>query len=150
MSRITVSIAGSAEISALHKQLPQLVEAAAREALLTGIAEPVKAKAINRIRSGAKTGKQVKRHGALVKESAPGEAPADDTDQLAQSLFAKGSKGASAEVGSPLPEALYLEKGTVKMAARPFLAPAIAQLKPDAPKIIADAIGEAIAKHARP
>jgi len=73
------------------------------------------------IARGPKTGRRYGKHQA----SAPGEAPATNTGRLIQSiLWQLGYQGLSAEVGSPLDYASYLETGTKRMAARPWLRPA--------------------------
>ncbi len=57
--------------------------------------------------------------------SAPGDPPADPTGALAASLSATRD-GLQATVAASAPYAGYLEYGTRRMAARPFLRPAVA------------------------
>jgi HK97 gp10 family phage protein len=76
--------------------------------------------------------------------SAPGEAPASDTGNLANSIDAsimeiriaqlEGKVAVNAEYGPDL------EFGTVKMAARPFLGPAAERADAVAEEVFADAI----------
>jgi len=56
--------------------------------------------------------------------SDPGDPPHADTGKLRQSIMVRVD-GDSVIVGSPLKYSLWLELGTSRMAARPFLAPAV-------------------------
>ncbi len=57
--------------------------------------------------------------------SAPGEAPAIDTGELAQSINIRVSDdGGTGEVGTDKKHGLYMEYGTSRVAARPWLKPA--------------------------
>lgn len=56
--------------------------------------------------------------------SSPGDPPHADTGKLRQSLMVV-PQGDSVIVGTPLKYGLYLELGTSRMAARPFLRPAV-------------------------
>lgn len=85
------------------------------------------------IRRGRRAGQKVTiryntRVGArLYNASKPGEAPAVRLGQLRQSYRFRvvgPNYMERGEVGSPLDRALYLEKGTSRMAARPHLEPA--------------------------
>lgn len=58
--------------------------------------------------------------GVMYKASRPGEPPASRLGDLRIS-YKYRVKGLAAEIGSPLPYALALEKGTSKMAPRPHL-----------------------------
>lgn len=64
------------------------------------------------------------------KASAPGEAPASDTGQLANSIAYVMEDKLSARVHSPLKYAEYLEFGTRKIAPRPSWVPAIIKNMP--------------------
>lgn len=60
--------------------------------------------------------------------SAPGQPPATDLGMLAASItwaLGRDAKGLFAVVGSGLRKARWLELGTRRMAARPFLRPAL-------------------------
>jgi HK97 gp10 family phage protein len=85
-----------------------------------------------------KTGK-VYMHGKVAHQaSAPGEAPATDTGFLANSIQSKRD-GAEARVDVHSEYAAPLEFGSSKMAARPYLRPAMDEHK--------DAIVEAVASN---
>jgi len=73
--------------------------------------------------------------------SAPGESPATDTGFLVSSIKAD-RKELSARVFSSLNYAFWLEYGTTKMEARPFLAPALFENE----KFIIDKLVQGITK----
>ena len=75
--------------------------------------------------SGAKRGIVYQRGGKAHQASAPGEPPAIDTGNLVNSVFSEKSGPGQALVGASAEYAEYLEFGTRKMAARPFLRPAL-------------------------
>jgi hypothetical protein len=90
------------------------------------------------IKKGPRAGQRVTiryntRVGArLYNASKPGEAPAVRLGQLRQSYRFRvvgPNYMERGEVGSPLDRALYLEKGTSRMAARPHLEPAFRKNK---------------------
>lgn len=57
--------------------------------------------------------------------SSPGDPPHIDTGKLRQSIFRKMISSTEVIVGTPLRYGYWLELGTAKMAARPFLRPAL-------------------------
>lgn len=65
----------------------------------------------------------------LHQASAPGEAPAGETGNLANSIQAQRTGPLSAEV-SVSAEYAFIELGTSKIAARPYLAPALDAASP--------------------
>jgi HK97 gp10 family phage protein len=62
--------------------------------------------------------------------SAPGEAPAVDTGTLLNSLTSELEGPGTAVVYTNVEYASYLEYGTSRMAARPFLTPAVEAVRP--------------------
>ncbi len=65
--------------------------------------------------------------------SQPGETPRDPAGHLAASLSATAdAEAATVRIGSTSPQAVFLEYGTRTMAARPFLRPAAAAVRPAA------------------
>lgn len=86
------------------------------------------ARAKDSIRSGAKTGRIYARKNPdrVVQASAPGEAPADDTGNLADSITFQlfNTSGLVGYVGTNLFYGYDLEFGTANIAPRPFLYPA--------------------------
>ena len=75
--------------------------------------------------------------------SAPGEAPATDTGGLVSSIFFKQETKLSAEIGSRLPYAYWLEFGTKKIKPRPSWRPAVAKNTPLFQKLVDAAIRRA-------
>lgn len=103
-------------------QLEALAGAAIAKAALT-----VEALAKTAIMTGPKTGRLYKRKSVIHQASAPGEAPANDMGDLVNSITADVEDTATsleAEVNVTSDHGIYLEFGTVRMEARPFLQPA--------------------------
>lgn len=71
------------------------------------------------IQSGPKTGLIYNRNGKQHQASAPLESPATDTGKLASSIYYKQKNKMSAEIGSELEYAYYLEYGTMNIKPRP-------------------------------
>ncbi len=108
MSAVRCRAAG---LDALRRQLAALPRAAALAtapgfmAVAEGVADEVRASL-----------------GSGTQASAPGGVPDDPTGRLAASVTAGATAGGSA-VTVAAPEAAFLEYGTLRMAARPFLRP---------------------------
>lgn len=81
---------------------------------------------------GPKTGAIYNPRGKVVHQaSAPGEAPASDTGRLVNSIVMRVDEGdLIALITAGTEYAPYLEFGTRKMAARPFLNPALTNNRP--------------------
>ncbi|WP_427023036.1 HK97-gp10 family putative phage morphogenesis protein [Aureimonas ureilytica] len=75
--------------------------------------------------------------------SAPGQPPNADTHQLDRSIQTLPVKDHEVQVIATAPYAQHLEYGTSKMAARPFMRPALAENEPKARQIIANAVSKA-------
>lgn len=79
--------------------------------------------AISSIKNGGRTGRTYQRRTVTHKASAAGEAPKTDTEQLVQNItFDKTDMTVGSRKGAP--HGFWLEFGTSKMAARPWLQPA--------------------------
>ena len=86
----------------------------------------VETRAKRSIQTGSKTGRIYRRGRKTYQASAPGEAPATDTGLLVNSIQTQAAAGAlEATVSVGARYGLSLEMGTSKMAARPFLTPAV-------------------------
>lgn len=84
--------------------------------------------------------------------SAPGEAPAWDTGALAGSIFAEldgNGPRIGANIGTDLKYGQWLEDGTTKMEARPWLAPAFNRLKGRTTQRVAQAVRKALREASR-
>jgi phage gpG-like protein len=88
-----------------------------------------------RIQRGPKTGRTYIRASGknLSREhtaSAPGEAPATDSGDLASSIYFENSGKTDATIGSRLAYAAYLEFGTQRIDPRPSWTPAVELAQP--------------------
>jgi HK97 gp10 family phage protein len=94
--------------------------------IVMATAQNVRTHAIRAIQGGPKNGKSYEKYAPrrTHRASAPGQAPATDTGRLASSIMADIT-GLTAEVSANVQYAAPLEFGTVNMAPRPFLQPAL-------------------------
>lgn len=125
--RLQVEIDG---LSQLTRQLADLVgdaEAVMTETI-TRIVTDTRANAVQGIQRGPATGR-VRRDGSRA--SAPGQFPMSDTGRLANSVeFNLPTAGRlMGEVGTNIIYGRYLEFGTSRMAARPWLLPSFEKAK---------------------
>ena len=89
--------------------------------------------AVNSINQGAKSGVVYEKYNPrrTHKASAAGEPPATDTGFLVSNIFLNfHTDGLGASVESRADYSSFLEFGTSKMAARPFMQPALEENKP--------------------
>ena len=77
--------------------------------------------------AGPKSGRIYPRSSGEHQASAPGEAPAIDTGALVNSVGMEMVSSLTAQVGTDKEYGLYLEYGTARVAARPWLTPAVEQ-----------------------
>lgn len=93
-------------------------------------AELVRSEAISLILNTPKTGRIYPRRGIEHQASAPGEAPASDTGRLVNSIRTSYDVAKlTAYISADANYAGYLEFGTQKMEPRPFLRPALANVR---------------------
>lgn len=119
--RFTVKVKIPKAIAALTAEVENAVRRAVND---TAFATEADAK--QRIQTGTKSGRTYRRGKGLHQASAAGEAPATDTGALVNSIStAPDLPNLIAEVRVAAEYGLALETGTRKMAARPFLTPAI-------------------------
>ena len=99
---------------------------------------------------GKKTGRWYrKKGGKRHRASAPGEAPAVDTGELmSRIIYDVRELEMEVEVGAEAgaPYAVYLEEGTDRMGARPWLTPAVERHQEDIVKNVGDAAFDVIQK----
>lgn len=88
-------------------------------------AKDIEGTAREQIQTGKRSGRLYrKKSGRIHQASAPGEFPASDTGQLANSILSEAvSNGAL--VGSVVRHGLYMEEGTSRVAKRPWLMPSL-------------------------
>lgn len=113
-------------------------------------AKQVEKEAKQSIVSGQKSGRLYRRRTVTHRASAPGEAPASDTGRLVNSInsYLNSSQSESfVTAGRGLAKyAAMLEFGTQKMAARPFMFPALEKSKDWIRRRLADALARAISR----
>ena len=116
----------------IKKKRDQLAQSLTESALV------VQAEARQSILKGPKTGRVYVRRGRIRhRASAPGQPPASDTGTLARSIVIDVDKDKmTASVGSNVKYAPFLELGTSRMAARPFLKRALEVKRTQIVKII--------------
>ncbi len=103
------------------RQLPVSMRSGIGQALAVSVVE-MDSYAKSKISGGGRSGRVYGRHQA----SAPGEFPKSETGQLVSSLlFRVGGDKLSAFFGTKLAYGRYLEFGTSRMAARPWLQPTL-------------------------
>ena len=136
-----VKITGKERVSRILRAMTdpasrRLVE----QALFVGASEIVTEAQLS-IRRGSVSGKN-------HVPSRPGEPPNQDTGVLAGNIEALQEGPLRAVASSNAPYSQPLEFGTSKMAARPFMRPAAAKVKPKVQKLVAQAVSKAIREKA--
>lgn len=91
---------------------------------------------VDGINTGPATGAVYTRGGITHQASAPGEYPMSDTGRLASNIITLLPSGSSIEgqVGTNIEYGTFLEFGTSRMAARPWLMPSFEKAKVDVAK----------------
>ena len=122
----------------VQDHLGKLTAAAAAQVqqIVLKTALDVEAAAKTAIQTSPATGRVYGKHQA----SAPGEAPATDTGNLAGSISVVPISPMTAEVQVTAEYAEVLELGGVHVEARPFLAPAVETVRPGFDQAIAQAV----------
>lgn len=119
----------------LRKELGAVVAAAA------GLIED-EAKGL--IMAGSSSGRETKKH--LHEPSRPGEPPNNDRGTLHGNIETVMKEPLTAEVSSNASYAAALEYGTSKMAARPYMAPAVEATRRRARELLARGVARAVRK----
>ena len=119
--------------------------------VLTQSAEAIRDDAAERILQGPKTGRLYRRGGgdAVHQASAPGEAPADESGELANNIIAALDEVETrlrADIIANSVHGIYMELGD---PSRPFLTPASEAETPRFQKGVADAVGEGVRRAVR-
>jgi len=115
-------------------------------------AHQVRTEAIKLISKGARSGVKYTRYLPYRTgiASAAGEPPKSDTGRLVSQIFVDiDADGFGATVGTNLDYGLYLEVGTSKMSARPWLTPTLETLQPKLVKQFKKDLQEIIDAHGR-
>ena len=119
---MAVEVEGLDRLTQKLLKLPSATTKALKRQIALG-AILVQSEAIKSISKGARSGVKFKRGGKTGQRSAPGEFPKTDTGRLVASIKTESSAGGLIfRVGTNLRYGRHLEFGTLKMAARPWLA----------------------------
>jgi len=116
------------EANAITKQMISTTAAATRDNAVNGIKRPPKTGEVYTTRFYTNKQGRAIPYGTRPahQASAPGQYPADDTGLLAANInITTTNLGLTARVGTPLMYGRYLEYGTSKMHARPWLRPSL-------------------------
>lgn len=124
MSKMNVKIEGIDELFSDLKRLGKVSETVVVDTI-NDLAMDTHEKAVRGIQRGPASGQTYKRGARTHTASAPGEYPMSDTGRLASSVqFTVATKTKpQAIVGTNIVYGPYLEFGTSKMSARPWLMP---------------------------
>lgn len=106
-----------------QKQVASEIKEGSRD-LIREVAFAIEAQ-LKLLMTGPKSGRQYVRRGRVHTASAPGEPPAVDTGDLIGSIDTSFPSPTEAVISIPVEYAEALEFGTSRMAARPFVRPAV-------------------------
>ena len=113
----------------------------------------VEANAKQKIMRGPKTGRTYKVRSVVRQASAPGEAPANQTGRLVNSITVEAQPSRKRVLvkagGGAVEYAAMLEFGTAEMKARPFFAPALKEETPNIKARLRKGVEKAAKKAAR-
>lgn len=123
MSKANVRIRGLEELQAQLGRITNATEDVI-EGAITDLVLLTHSKAVTGIQHGPKSGKTYRRGNVTHRASAPGQYPASDTGRLATGVLMELPAGnMTGRVGTNVVHGEYLEFGTSRMAARPWLFP---------------------------
>ena len=99
--------------------------------VVKGGGQLIRGEAIKSIQTGAKSGVMYQKYNPRREHraSAPGQAPASDTGNLVSKIIVKQKSSDVVHVESNADYSAFLEYGTSKMEARPFMFPAFEKSK---------------------
>lgn len=138
MTDVTITLTGLDAALRKIEGAAAKIEAAAQLGL-NAIAQQARDAAVMSIMKGPKSGTIYKLYDPkrIHQASAPGQAPAQDQGGLSGSIKASaGPTKLTATLVADAPYAVHLEYGTRNMAARPFMAPAVAKVTKTAEKTV--------------
>tara|TARA_R100001086_G_C11723055_1_gene227453 strand:+ start:82 stop:531 length:450 start_codon:yes stop_codon:yes gene_type:complete len=129
--QVSIQVKGLKEAMKALDKLEKNLEQPFRE-VIAGSAQLIRGEAVKSIQTGPKTGRIYERYNPrrTHQASAPGQAPASDTGNLASQIMVKQIDPDNYEVQSNAFYSPFLEFGTSKMLARPFLFPATERSRP--------------------
>ena len=128
---VKIKVKGLKKAQDALKSLEKDLEQPFREVILGG-AQLIRGEAIRSIQTGPKSGRIYEKYNPrrTHKSSAPGQAPASDTGNLVSQIRVRQKNPDEVVVESNALYSSFLEFGTSKMLARPFLFPATERSRP--------------------
>lgn len=144
--KIKVKLVNGAALKANNEKLKEAASDGAHRGLLK-LGFLIVGNGKKRIISGGKSGRIYKsgKKGSH-QASAPGESPANWTGRLLNAIMSEASGAKAVIVAAQTVYASWLEFGTRKMAARPFLKPAIDEEAPKGSKLMQEEINKGFKK----
>ena len=141
--KVSIKVKGLEEATNALKSLEKDLEQPFRE-VIAGGAQLIRGEAIKSIQTGPKTGRIYEKYNPrrTHSASAPGQAPASDTGKLVSQIMVNQKSPDEILVESNATYSSFLEFGTSKMLARPFLFPATERSRPK----IAEAVFNRVVK----
>lgn len=129
--KIDIKVKGIKKALDSLKNLEKEIEVPLQEVILGG-GQLIRSEAVKSIMSGPKSGRIYEKYNPRRTHtaSAPGQAPASDTGNLVSQIQVKSPNKNEVNVESGASYSKFLEFGTSKMLARPFLFPAFEKSRP--------------------
>ena len=148
--QISIQVKGFKKVMASLKNLEQDLEKPFRE-VIAGGAQLIRGEAIKSIQSGPKSGRIYEKYNPrrTHRASAPGQAPASDTGNLVSQIRVREENKDLIKVESNALYSSFLEFGTSKMLARPFLFPATERSRPKIIQAVFNKVKQEIQKIAK-
>ena len=119
--------------------------------VIAGGAQLIRGEAIRSIQTGPKSGRVYEKYNPrrTHRASAPGQAPASDTGNLVSQIRVRQENKDLIKVESNALYSSFLEFGTSKMLARPFLFPATEKSRPKIAQAVFNKVKQEIQKIAK-
>ena len=148
--RLEIKVKGVKKALQSLKALEKDLEEPFRE-VIKGGAQLIRGEAIKSIQTGPKSGRTYEKYNPrrTHKASAPGQAPASDTGNLVRNIVVKQENPDLVKVESNATYSSFLEFGTSKMLARPFLFPATERSRPKIVQAVFNKVKQEIQKIAK-
>ena len=148
--QINIRVKGLKKAMDSLNKLEKNLEQPFREVILGG-AQLIRGEAIKSIQSGPKSGRVYQKYNPRRTHtaSAPGQPPASDTGNLVSQIMVRKETADNILVESNALYSSFLEFGTSKMLARPFLFPATERSRPKIIQAVFNRIKQEIQKIAK-
>ena len=148
--KIEVKVKDINKVLGRFKKLDKDLEEPFRE-VVKGGGQLIRGEAVKSIQTGMKSGRIYEKYNPrrTHRASAPGEAPASDTGNLVRNIRVRNENKDLVKVESNAPYSSFLEFGTSKMLARPFLFPATERSRPKIAQAVFNRVKQEIQKIAK-